>query len=76
MVGHTGFLLTARRIAPGATAPERRRRPAKGAYPAGEDDWSPEDLGERLVSEKRVRRVRRSVAGAPPAAEDTTTTHG
>jgi tRNA (adenine57-N1/adenine58-N1)-methyltransferase len=32
MVGHTGFLVTARRLAPGVTAPPRRRRPAKGAY--------------------------------------------
>jgi len=35
MIGHTGFLVTARRLADDATAPERRRRPAKGAY--GED---------------------------------------
>jgi tRNA (adenine57-N1/adenine58-N1)-methyltransferase len=33
MVGHTGFLVTARRLAPGVTAPPRRRRPAKGARP-------------------------------------------
>jgi tRNA (adenine57-N1/adenine58-N1)-methyltransferase catalytic subunit len=31
MVGHTGFLVTARRLAPGVQAPPRRRRPAKGA---------------------------------------------
>lgn len=31
MIGHTGFLVTARRMAPGVTAPPRRRRPAKGA---------------------------------------------
>jgi tRNA (adenine57-N1/adenine58-N1)-methyltransferase len=33
MIGHTGFLVTARRLAPGVTAPLRRRRPAKGARP-------------------------------------------
>src|SRR3954452_20238466 len=33
MVGHTGFLVSARRLAPGVTPPLRRRRPAKGAYP-------------------------------------------
>lgn len=33
MIGHTGFLLTARRLAPGVVAPPRRRRPAKGARP-------------------------------------------
>ncbi len=31
MVGHTGFLITARRLAEGITAPPRRRRPAKGS---------------------------------------------
>jgi tRNA (adenine57-N1/adenine58-N1)-methyltransferase catalytic subunit len=32
MVGHTGFLVTSRRLADGVTAPLRRRRPSKGAY--------------------------------------------
>jgi tRNA (adenine57-N1/adenine58-N1)-methyltransferase len=32
MIGHTGFLVTARRLAPGVTAPPKRRRPAKGAH--------------------------------------------
>lgn len=84
MVAHTGFLLTTRRMAPGTPAPERRRRPAKGAYPTAEEDWSPEDLGERGVSDKKVRRVRRDLAArggqasAPPssvpgAVEDTET---
>lgn len=31
MVGHTGFLVTARRLAPGVVPPPRKRRPAKGA---------------------------------------------
>ncbi|MGH3150514.1 MAG: tRNA (adenine-N1)-methyltransferase [Streptosporangiaceae bacterium] len=31
MVGHTGFLVTARRFAPGIVPPPRRRRPAKAA---------------------------------------------
>jgi tRNA (adenine57-N1/adenine58-N1)-methyltransferase len=35
MIGHTGFLVTARRMADGIAPPPRRRRPAKGAY--GED---------------------------------------
>ena len=29
MIGHTAFLVTARRLAPGVTAPARQRRPAK-----------------------------------------------
>jgi tRNA (adenine57-N1/adenine58-N1)-methyltransferase len=34
MVGHTGFLITARRLADGVVAPPRRRRPSKGAEAA------------------------------------------
>ncbi len=32
MVGHTGFLITSRRLADGVAPPLRRRRPSKGAY--------------------------------------------
>ncbi|GIJ46642.1 transposase [Virgisporangium aliadipatigenens] len=31
MIAHTAFLVTARRLAPGVTAPPRRRKPSKGA---------------------------------------------
>ena len=114
MHGHTGFLITTRRLAPGVATPERTRRPAKGAYtdqlvvdgsgssaePASADDgrrpdreqperantgepgdqrdsdhvrtpvgslaatsvpadaWTPEALGERVKSDKTIRRVR------------------
>ncbi len=39
MTGHTGFLLTSRRLAPGTVLPAKRSRPAKGAY--GEDYTGP-----------------------------------
>jgi len=32
MIGHTGFLVTSRRMADGVPPPARRRRPSKGAY--------------------------------------------
>jgi tRNA (adenine57-N1/adenine58-N1)-methyltransferase len=32
MIGHTGFLVTSRRMADGVPPPVRRRRPSKGAY--------------------------------------------
>lgn len=38
MIGHTGFLVTARRLADGVTAPPRRRRPAKGAEASTDQD--------------------------------------
>jgi len=74
MVGHTGFLITTRRLADGVTPPLRRRRPQGSLRDGGEDaeqveqawgHWSPTDLGERPISEKKVRRVRRDVTGAP-----------
>ena len=43
MVGHTGFLVTARRMAPGFVAPAKKRRPAPGAY--GEDYTGPRAVG-------------------------------
>lgn len=87
MHGHTGFLLTTRRLAPGVTPPLRKRRPAKGAY--GQDDatpgsdvtvdaagvWEAQDVGERTVSDKKLRRLARSAQarreaeqGAAPVA--------
>ena len=66
MVGHTGFRMTTRRLAPGVEPPERRRRPSKGM--STEEQWSPEDLGERPVSEKKVRKVRREIGVEAPQA--------
>jgi tRNA (adenine57-N1/adenine58-N1)-methyltransferase catalytic subunit len=46
MNGHTGFLVTSRRMAPGNAAPRKKRRPAPGAY--GEDYTGPRpgDIGD------------------------------
>lgn len=60
MVGHTGFLLTARRLAPGAVLPAPPRRASKTEY--GDDDveaWTPGALGEHVKSDKRMRKVAR-----------------
>lgn len=83
MHGHTGFLITTRRLAPGVTPPLRKRRPAKGAYgeDAVEGDWTPEDMGERPISDRKVRRLARSLRpeGSGPAvgvpSEDDETTN-
>ncbi len=72
MHGHTGFLITTRRLAPGVTPPLRKRRPGKGSVDEDgvpvqdasfgrEGDFTPEDIGERVPSDKKIRRVRRSV---------------
>ncbi|MFC5379667.1 methyltransferase domain-containing protein [Aquipuribacter nitratireducens] len=39
MVGHTGFLLSTRRMADGVTAPKRRRRPAPSQFTEEDPGW-------------------------------------
>ena len=65
MIGHTGFLLTARRLAPGAVLPRPARRASKTEY--GDEDvelWTPGALGERTKTDKRMRRVVRDAQSA------------
>ncbi|WP_336659732.1 tRNA (adenine-N1)-methyltransferase [Leucobacter sp. USHLN153] len=74
MVGHTGFLVTARRLAPGTVLPELKRRASKsdfsdedlgnwlpdlgpeGTAPSSDEVWSPEAVGERVKSDKVLRK--------------------
>jgi tRNA (adenine57-N1/adenine58-N1)-methyltransferase len=51
MVGHTGFLVTARRMAPGETAPARKRRPAPGAYGVDYQGPRPSSLPPSVAEE-------------------------
>jgi tRNA (adenine57-N1/adenine58-N1)-methyltransferase len=79
MHGHTGFLITTRRLAPGVTPPLRKRRPSAGFEAAdaaateahgdatGREEWTAESLGERQTSAKRARKLRRSIAEGPSA---------
>jgi tRNA (adenine57-N1/adenine58-N1)-methyltransferase len=66
MVAHTGFLITARRLAPGTELPQPQRRSSKTSY--GDEDvelWTPGAVGDRTVSDKSLRRrVREAKAGA------------
>ena len=68
MGGHTGFLLTARRLAPGTQLPSFSRR----NKPEFEDEdiavWNPEHVGERSISEKKLRK---SIRSAKSSAEAT-----
>jgi tRNA (adenine57-N1/adenine58-N1)-methyltransferase len=58
MIAHTGFLVTARRLAPGATLPQFKTRIKSTEY-KDEDviAWNPDGLGERKVSEKKLRKT-------------------
>lgn len=58
MIAHTGFLLTARRLAPGAVLPQFKSKVKSTDY--AEADilaWNPDGLGERKVSEKKLRKT-------------------
>ncbi len=70
MVAHTGFLITARRLAPGTVLPELKRRASKGEFTdddlaswlpdlggaASGEVWTPEVVGERGKSDKVLRK--------------------
>lgn len=69
MVAHTGFLLTARRLAPGAIAPSVKRRASKSSY--GDDDveqWTPGAVGDRVINDKNLRKRAREAGKAAEGA--------
>ena len=69
MVAHTGFLLTARRLAPGTIAPEVKRRASKSSY--GDEDvelWTPGAVGDRDITDKNLRKRAREAAKAAEGA--------
>ena len=70
MIGHTGFLMTARRLAPGAVLPALKRRASKSDF-SDEDveAWTPGAVGERTTSAKRLRRTARDANAAAAAAQ-------
>lgn len=60
MVAHTGFLITARRLADGSERLAPKRRASKTDF--SEEDmnaWTPASLGERNVSDRKLRRAAR-----------------
>jgi tRNA (adenine57-N1/adenine58-N1)-methyltransferase len=69
MVAHTGFLLTARRLAPGTIAPEVKRRASKSSY--GDHDveqWTPGAVGDREITDKNLRKRVREASKAADGA--------
>jgi tRNA (adenine57-N1/adenine58-N1)-methyltransferase len=71
MIGHTGFLVTARRLAPGALLPQTKRRASKSDYSDEDVElWTPGALGERSASDKKLRKsAREAQRTAEKAAE-------
>ncbi|GAA2015361.1 tRNA (adenine-N1)-methyltransferase [Microbacterium ulmi] len=74
MVAHTGFLVTARRLAPGAVPPDVKRRATKVPTYGDEDveAWTPGAVGDRHITDKnlrkRVREAQKAADGARIAA--------
>ena len=65
MIGHTGFLVTARRLAPGTVLPEFKARPSKTDFADADISvWNPDHLGERKVGEKKLRKTLRNASAA------------
>lgn len=64
MIAHTGFLLSARRLAPGAQLPQfKQKRASKTEYTQDDMDiWLPDAIGQRPISEKKLRKTVRKVA--------------
>lgn len=52
MIGHTAFLVTARRMAPGEKPPSKKRRPAPGAYGSDYVGPRPPDLPPQVIEEE------------------------
>jgi len=68
MIGHTGFLVTARRIAPNTVLPSFKSRAAKNN--ASDEDkavWNPEHIETRKVSDKKLRKTVRNAQTAAQA---------
>lgn len=78
MVAHTGFLITARRLAPGAIPPDVRKRAAKKPSYSDEDVeiWTPGAVGDREITDKnlrkRMREAQRAAGGARQVTENAT----
>jgi tRNA (adenine57-N1/adenine58-N1)-methyltransferase len=74
MIGHTGFLVVARKLAPGTVLPNFKTTKSKPEF-ADEDlsVWNPDHMGERKVSDKKLRKTIRSAnaAAEAKAAQDT-----
>jgi tRNA (adenine57-N1/adenine58-N1)-methyltransferase len=70
MIGHTGFLVTARRLAPGTVLPKFK---GKQKPEFSDDDisaWNPDHLGERSVSAKKPRKTIKNANSAAEARLD------
>ncbi len=70
MVAHTAFLISARRLAPGAIPPEVKRRASKTRFSDEDVElWTPGSLGERTITDKNLRKRVRDAQKAQTASK-------
>ena len=70
MIGHTGFLVTARRLAPGTILPKFKGKQKPEFSDEDISAWNPDHLGERSVSAKKLRKTIRNANSAAEARLD------
>lgn len=75
MIGHTAFLVTARKLADGAVLPEKKRRASKSDFTEEDvEAWTPGVLGGRELSPKSIRkRIKNANASAELSKANTST---
>lgn len=64
MIGHTGFLVTARRLADGTVLPQFKTRVKTDFADEDVAVWNPDHLGQRKVSDKKLRKTVRNAQAA------------
>jgi tRNA (adenine57-N1/adenine58-N1)-methyltransferase len=70
MIGHTGFLVTARRLAPGTVLPRFKGKQKPEFSDEDLTAWNPDHLGERAVSDKKLRKTVRNATATAQARLD------
>ena len=67
MIAHTAFLVMARRMAPGAVMPNFKTRNKPEFTDEDLSAWNPEHMGQKKISEKKLRKSIRSARAAADA---------
>ncbi|MDE2386114.1 MAG: tRNA (adenine-N1)-methyltransferase [Actinomycetales bacterium] len=70
MIAHTAFLVMARRMAPGAVMPHFKTRNKPEFTDEDLSAWNPEHMGQKKISDKKLRKSIRSATAAAEARAD------
>lgn len=67
MIAHTAFLVTTRKLAPGTVLPNFKTRNKPEFSDEDLSVWNPEHIGQRKISDKKLRKTIRSAQAAAAA---------